>query len=617
MARRFSTAPALLDDEDIPVRSPTVASFSRGVQSMPAIPQTPLVSQLDREQLDAPLPPPPAESSYNDKHAFSASGTRLPQKPVPRRASNAAKPSVDWSRTANGVSGHGGGGMSTFLPLGLFASLTRSGERGDGKGRYEAVGPMSTGHEKTYVELDMDDYAEGLRLTAGGDDDDDANKASKASTMGVFFDQFYPQQVRRNRRTYERIAFAALVVTLLVVLVTRGRGSGGGFVEKAKVKGLGPENPLKSNIPLHSYRANLKEGSGYVTSFPHGGLTSQLIELFKLVHIAQRLDRAAILTELKAEHSEGGDVPLSDFFDLKSFVYYSNVSMVEWREVKIPDITGTQVESLSCWGWKDERPLRRYNIQTHFWPFPGQLQVPSSIETSITFPGIEVLASQDNTPWLRETAVRLHGSIENAPAFPDQQLMCFENLFFVPSIKFVKGQPDTSYTLEELRPDGPVWSAVGRHLRFNNYVNHIVDEFLAALVGSRRRQFVAIHIRQGKNRMSKASQEVIDMYEAGVDQVQAELKKRRGGPKKDLPVLFATDSDDPVFINKLGRLGWTYLDHREFATSARYGGWMPSLIDSAVLSRAQGFVGTKMSTFSYVAARRVETWQAGPTVIVG
>lgn len=273
-------------------------------------------------------------------------------------------------------------------------------------------------------------------------------------------------------------------------------------------------------------------------------------------------------TELKATHSEGGDVPLSDFFDLAPFSYYTNVSMVQWRDVKIPDITGSQSESLSCWGWGDERPLERYNIKTHFWPFPGQLQIPSSIETSITFPGIEVLASQDNTPWLRETVEKKYGSLDKAPAFPDQQLMCFENLFYVQNVKFVKGQLDTSYTIEELRPDGPVWDKVGRHLHFNDHVNHVVDEFLGALLGSRRRKYVAVHLRQGDfvtlGRASKASQEVAELYAEGVRKVQEQLKKRRGASKKDLPVLFATDSDDPVFINRLTRMGWIYVRRPRF-----------------------------------------------------
>ena len=80
--------------------------------------------------------------------------------------------------------------------------------------------------------------------------------------------------------------------------------------------------------------------------------------------------------------------------------------MVEWSRVKIPDIPGTLPEKLSCWGWRDERPLERYNVHTDFWPPPGQLTVPSSIETSMTFPAIEVLVSQSQDRWLTETAIR-------------------------------------------------------------------------------------------------------------------------------------------------------------------------------------------------------------------
>lgn len=134
--------------------------------------------------------------------------------------------------------------------------------------------------------------------------------------------------------------------------------------------------------------------------------------------------------ELKAVHSEGGDLPLSTFFDLASLSYYSNVSLVEWRDVKIGDTAGTQSETLSCWGWRDESPLARYNIKTWFWPPPGQLTVPSSIETSMTFPAIEVLVSQEQTKWLEETAERYFGSMDNAPPLPDKQLLCFENLFY-------------------------------------------------------------------------------------------------------------------------------------------------------------------------------------------
>ncbi|GAA5988093.1 hypothetical protein JCM11641_000901 [Rhodosporidiobolus odoratus] len=606
MSRRPSFPAQIGDDNLVLTSDPS----SRPVQHAPAIPQTPLVSQQDREHLDG--------SSGDEQRSGTKGGsgkTKLPQKPAARRASNAGlwnKPSVDW----RGASG----GQSTFLPLGWLAG------NGDGRGNYEAVEPMKRYEdEKSHVELDMDDFSEGLRLNAGNADDDSKGRRPSGA-IGAFFDQFYTPTVRRNRRTYERLAAGAAVFTLLLLLLLGGRSStgksrGGRMMEKAKIKSLGPQYPLKSNIPLHSFRANLKEGSGYVTSFPYGGLTNQLLELFKLVHVAQRLDRAAILPELKATHSEGGDVLLSEFFDLKSFGYYSNISMVQWQDVKIPDITGTQSEVLSCWGWRDERPLERYNVKTHFWPFPGQLQVPSSIETSITFPGIEVLSSQDNTPWLIETANRFFAGTEHAPPFPDQQLMCFENLFYVPTVKFVEGSVDKTYTIEELRPDGPVWANVGQHLKFNKHVDHVTDEFMVALLGSKRKQFIGVHIRQGDfitlGRASKAYDEVIKTYMAGVKQVEAELKKRKNGPKGRIPIVFATDSDDPAFIMKLSKAGWHYANHVEFATAARFGGWWPGVVDSALLSRGIGFVGTKQSTFSYVAARRVESWHGGVTAIVG
>jgi hypothetical protein len=77
------------------------------------------------------------------------------------------------------------------------------------------------------------------------------------------------------------------------------------------------------------------------------------------------------------------------------------------------------------------------------------------------------------------------------------------------------------------------------------------------------------------------------------------------------------NSDDPAFIMKLSKLGWIYANHVEFATAARFGGWWPGMLDSALLSRGIGFVGTKQSTFSYVAARRVESWNGGITTVVG
>lgn len=358
--------------------------------------------------------------------------------------------------------------------------------------------------------------------------------------------------------------------------------------------------PLRSNIPLHSFRANLKTGQGYVTSFPTGSLSESgaSLRVFVLPALLTCEARSLLLgsraadglfqahahrsetrprrhcvrfflphasifdrgkkqrpdslrpcrTELRAAHGEGGDVPLTDFFDLRLFAHRANVSLVQWRDVKIPDMRGTQQEQLSCWGWRDTRALSRYNIKTDFWPYPGQLQTPVSTETSITFPGIEVLALQDNSKWLEETARRTFPDEATRPPFPDQQVMCFDNLFYVPVVKFVYGQLDTSYAIEELPPDSAVWTHVGQHLHFNSHVNHIADELLAALIGSRRKQFIGVHIRTGKaidwsgGNAANTTAELIDSFKAGVQVVQDQLRRRRKGHRGDLPVLFTTDA---------------------------------------------------------------------------
>ncbi|SCV68133.1 BQ2448_254 [Microbotryum intermedium] len=423
------------------------------------------------------------------------------------------------------------------------------------------------------------------------------------------------------------------------------------------------KNPLKTRIPLKSFRDNLRDDHGYVTSFPYGGTTNQLMEILKLVHLGQLLDRDVILSELMATHEHAANVGYSKFFDLDLFSFLTNVSIMEWQEVKIPLETGTTPEKLSCWGWQDSAPLKGYNIQTFFWPPPGQLTVPSSIQTSMSFPAMEVLASQSNRQWLDESAQRLYGGWENAPDPPDTKLMCFENLFYgqcvipragafdteaklmvvlmislmtksVPSIHFVEGAVDQSYTIEELSPDDRVWTSVGQHLHYNAHISHIADELLTFLMGrsGARKPFIGVHLRRGDFvSLGRVADDDVRSYTRAVSEVQNELRKKSKwsgvGSRRDLPVIFATDATDDAFLKKLADLGWLRINHQEFATAdrgsfvtgvdVRFGGWYPSMLDSLLLSRAVGFVGTKSSTYSYLAARRVETWNDGVTRIAG
>lgn len=275
--------------------------------------------------------------------------------------------------------------------------------------------------------------------------------------------------------------------------------------------------------------------------------------------------------------------------------------MAEWRDVKTTNSSvSTEKEHLGCWGhstWSNH-PLALYRTQTSFWPFPEQLQSKYSVETSITFAGIDVLNSGDNSDWLQKKIYDWFGSIEKAPPLPDRQLLCFQNLFYTSSVKFVEGKVDRSVDIEELRKDGPVWRQVGQYLRFTPRIDHIVDAMLESLVGDASQPFIAIHLRQGDfltlGRTSNQTSRIKDTYSAGLNQLHttlATLPILEGYDVTQLPVLLATDSTDPVLLTELTKLRWKLIDHDKLETRKKYGGWYPGVLDSAVLSRAVGLVG--------------------------
>lgn len=70
-----------------------------------------------------------------------------------------------------------------------------------------------------------------------------------------------------------------------------------------------------------------------------------------------------------------------------------------------------------------------------------------------------------------------------------------------------------------------------------------------------------------------------------------------------------TTTDEPTgspFIDEVRALGWHVLDHGALNTTEERGGWWPTILDSAILARGQGFVGTDRSTFSHLAGLRVK-----------
>ena len=188
----------------------------------------------------------------------------------------------------------------------------------------------------------------------------------------------------------------------------------------------------------------------------------------------------------------------------------------------------------------------------------------------------------------------------------------------------------------------PVWVEVGQHLRWSQHISSVGDELLAHIMGSASQPFIAVHLRQGDFvNLGRVQASVLEPYETAVLAVQSELRQRLSLRYRTLPILYATDSKNPEFIKRVNGLGWQPIDHLGFDTLNRFTAWYPGMLDSYVLSKSTGFVGyvplvpsatnvapagstlahdlrrrTKMSTFSHLAAIRVETWNSGISRVV-
>ena len=210
-------------------------------------------------------------------------------------------------------------------------------------------------------------------------------------------------------------------------------------------------------------------------------------------------------------HSEGTNTPFSTFYDLTPFSDAANVTVTEWSKVKLSKESGPETERLSCWGsrpFDDWDPLAEYRIKTTFWPPPTQLFVISLLveladaddrcdcrtvqaydSRALSFPAIEVLVSSDQTEWLQSVQQEVIGSTATIPDEPDSQVLCISNLFYVKNaVRFIHGQLDSRYTIEELDPTDPIWHGSSLHYDVRSLLILIVRQTSVDIFTSTKQQ---------------------------------------------------------------------------------------------------------------------------------
>ncbi|SCV68250.1 BQ2448_371 [Microbotryum intermedium] len=394
---------------------------------------------------------------------------------------------------------------------------------------------------------------------------------------------------------------------------------------------------LNSNGPLRSFRKNLLKDKHYVTFLPHSGVPNQLLVVWKIVHLAQLLDRVAILA--------GSNPPFSEFYDLDRFVQSTNIAILEWAEIKLPHHSGGLKEKLSCWGQEARnRDIAGYDIDVTYWPAPKDLFMTTRAGQVLNFAALQVLATRNHSEWLDQIAQESWGGVDEPPFRPDNQVFCIDDMYSVYPVHFMDSKLDAVQTIESLTSHDPVWDMVGKHFHFNNDVDIITYQLLQSTFEAKLGTefdtpppFIGVHVRRkdlvtggGLNKIT------IQRYVEAVKEVRQDLENhtrwsnavREGG--LGLAVLFTTDSNEKGGLGSTEAPGMVEGRPRQVPDRAdescfdpdswhaveRFGGWYCSILDSSILSRGVGFVGTEGSTFSYLTARRVETWSGGVTRFV-
>ena len=331
---------------------------------------------------------------------------------------------------------------------------------------------------------------------------------------------------------------------------------------------------------------------------------------------------------LHPEHGEGSSPRVSELFDFVPAVNRLGMSLVEFADLKTTDPAVAEDEELS--GWEAFGPyqippgLLSYKIKTNFWSMPPVMAYYPTMAT------IELLGNRPPWDWIEANRERMWSKRRQpVPPPPDEVVLSLDQTFWVREARFVNGKVAFDESLEHVDPASFTWQGVGQHVRFQPWVDQLATDFLAALFarhdpdGARPTPapptggFIGVHLRQGDFGDRAVGAGLPVPFHAAVADVAAELRQKFGrAVAGSLPVLFATDSDDPLWIRSVEEAyGWVYLDHSVWdrEREGEHAGWVPSLLDCVVLGRGLGMVGTHMSTFSSLAARRVESWQGGVT----
>ncbi|KAJ7293725.1 hypothetical protein C8J57DRAFT_35960 [Mycena rebaudengoi] len=432
-----------------------------------------------------------------------------------------------------------------------------------------------------------------------------------------------------------RFLFASLGLLTLACLATwtmwtsvpsdPASGSLSNTPASAHVDVVAPHTPpLPVNgPPTMSFRENLRSDTQYITSWVSAGWTNDVMTYIHLIYLGIITDRVPIIPMFIPSHIGGHvtPIPFGEVFDVPRLRAGLDRPVLEWREVK--DLNSTVLDTVGCWNTWEAVQYRE--------AFPRRSRIPDDLGLDISYtkaptwikliPNFE--HDQHSTFWSLATlafpTTRKANLVTPLPSPkqqislpPDQHLLCYDYLYYLCAHQPFELEYDYS----------PAWRYVGKYMHWTPTLLQLADQYVRRAIGipddAPIPPFISLHVRHYDFETWCGGVPVKDCFASlpviarRVREVQEEVRERLGVDVNHVVVM--SDERNDTWWQDVAKLGWFTPDHAE--TKQRYGDWYPLLIDAVIQSQGIGFVGTDRSTMSIIAAKRVESWQNGPTRLV-
>ncbi|KAG8889452.1 hypothetical protein FRB99_003983, partial [Tulasnella sp. 403] len=322
-----------------------------------------------------------------------------------------------------------------------------------------------------------------------------------------------------------------------------------------------------------------------------------------LIHLGMLSRRIPITPPFmpSSSHLKGQGVVMGfdDIFDLPRLRETLQWPILQWSDVKKTrynlsvdfgpaSADGPQREAVGCWSlWQGlsraKLPIwsslpKFLNLDIMYTPVPRWIKMTDNVnDEHAIFGGIASLLMPQrrvevlSTPESKDRYT-YESSLNGTDIEPDEQLSCFDILYFVGS--------HVGFEWEHIF--SPAWNLVGTATHFSPRLEALAVEYLRRLFSLQDGQaipsFISVHIRRDDFQGACAPEwkleecfASLDVYARRIKEVEAELAARSTSGTPPTEVVVTSDERNITWWAQVDKMGWKHIDHAKEESATKHG----------------------------------------------